>query len=135
MAFSNGSSINGPFLCERMLLRLPLHNELVSPFVVSCLVAKRRLAPRCHRVITLNAAFTATMGMVDWIHHNAANRRTNAHVTRTSSLSNRDVFMIEIADLTNRRSTVDIHQSNFAGRQLHVSIRAFLGHELSGCAG
>src|SRR6266542_1267514 len=96
MAFSNGSSINGPFLCERMLLRLPLHNELVGSFVVSRFVAQRRLAPRRHWVIALDAAFTTAMRMVDRIHHNAANGRPDAHMTRASGFANRDVFMIEI---------------------------------------
>src|SRR5262245_11691409 len=130
MAFANGSSINGPFFCERMLLRLPLHNELVSSFVVSCLVAKRRLAPWCHGVITLHATLTSAMRMIHRVHDHAAIRRTDSHVPSAAGLSNRHVFMIEIPDLPDRRDTVHIHQSNFTRGQFHVSVSRFLSDQL-----
>src|SRR5262245_46248639 len=100
IAFISGASMNGPLLIERaMLFRLPLHNELVGALVVPCLVAERRLAPRSHGVIALHAAFTATVRMIHRVHHDAANGRANAHVTDATSLAQRHVFMIQIADL------------------------------------
>src|SRR5205085_6763228 len=98
--------MNGPFLCERMLLRLPLHDELVSSFVVSCFVAECRLAPRRHWVITLDAAFTAAMRMVHRIHHNAAVCRTDAHVTRPARFPDRHILMVQISNLPDGRAAV-----------------------------
>src|SRR5215813_12083283 len=114
MALFSGASINGPFFCERMLLCLPLHNELVGSFVVSSLVTKRRLAPRSHWVISLHAAFTSAVWMVDRIHHDTTNGRSNSHVAGTSRFSDRDVLMIEISNLTDGRCAIHIHQSHFA---------------------
>src|SRR5262249_61995392 len=99
-AFASGASINGPFFCERMLLCLPLHDELVGSFVVSCLVAKRRLAPRSHWVIPLHPAFTSAVRMIDRIHHHPANRRPNSHVAAANRPFRRDVLMIKISPLT-----------------------------------
>src|SRR5205085_9934272 len=114
--------MNGPFLCERMLLGLPLHNELIGSFVVSCFVAQSWLTPRSHRMIALDTAFASAMRMIDRVHDDATHRRANSHVPRTPGLSNRDVLVVQIADLADRRNTVDVHQPHFAGRKLHVGV-------------
>src|SRR5215831_7187096 len=106
--------MNGPFFCERMLLTLPLHDELLSSFVVSRLVAQRRLAPGRHRVISLHASFTAAVRMIDGIHHDAAICGPDTHVASAPGLSDRHILVIEIADLPDRGDTVDIHQPNFS---------------------
>src|SRR5437868_14253646 len=102
--------MNGPFFCERMLLALPLHNELVRSFVVARLVTQRGLAPWRHRVITLHAAFTAAVRMIDGIHHDAAHCRPDAFMPCWPSLTDSDIFMIEIADLSDRCEAIHIHQ-------------------------
>src|SRR6516225_5458520 len=127
--------MNGPFFCERMLFGLPLHNELVGSFVVPCFVAQRGYTPWSQRVITLDAAFPSAMRMIDGIHHDPAHCWTNSHVTRTSGLSDRDVFVIEISDLADRGHAIDVDEPYFSRRKLHVSVGAFLGHELRRSAG
>src|SRR2546427_7668533 len=77
--------MNGPFFCERMLLGLPLHNELIGSFVVSCFVAQCRLTPRSHRMITLHTAFASTMRMIDRVHYHATHGWANSHVARARS--------------------------------------------------
>ena len=42
-----------------------------------------------------------------------------------------DVFVIEIADFTDRSSALDTDLSHFAGRESHLSVIAFLRHQLS----
>src|SRR5262245_33292005 len=108
MALLSGSSMNGPFFCERMLLRLPLHDEFVGSFVVAGLVAQCRFAPRRHRVIPLHTSFTAAMRMIDWVHDHATIRRPDSHMPCAAGFSDCDVFMIEIPDLPDRRDTVHI---------------------------
>src|SRR5262245_4750833 len=126
IAFMSGSSMNGPFLCERMLLRLPLHNELVSSFVITRLVAEGGLSPRRHRVISLDSAFAAAMRMIDRVHDHAANRRADAHVTRSACFSDRHVFVIQISNLSDSRDAIDVNEPDFTGWQLHVSVSGFL---------
>src|SRR5262249_60335076 len=119
MALFSGASINGPFFCERMLLRFPLHDELVGSFVVSCLVTKRRLAPRSHWVIPLHPAFTSAMRMIDRIHHHTTNRRSNSHVAVRSGFSDRGVLMGEIPGLSHGLPAIFVYQSAFAHWYLH----------------
>src|SRR5262249_56451307 len=110
MALFSGASINGPFFCERMLLRFPLHDELVGSFVVSCLVTKRRLAPRSHWVIPLHPAFTSAMRMIDRIHHHTTNRRSNSHVAVTSRFFDPAFFIVRIPDPAFCRPSIFIYQ-------------------------
>src|SRR5262252_6989068 len=131
----SGSSMNGPFFCERMLLRLPLHDELIRSFVVSRFVTKGWLSPWSHGVISLHAAFAAAMRMVDGVHNDTSVRRTNPHVPRPPSFSDRDILVVQITDLTDRRNAVDVHQSYFARRQLDVGVGSFFSNQLRGCAG
>src|SRR5207253_6530122 len=114
--------MNGPFFCERMLLGLPLHNELIGSFVVSCFVAQSRLTPRSHRMIALDAAFAPTVRMIDRVHYHTTHRWANSHVARAPGLSNRDVFMVQVAHLTDRRQAINVYQPHFAGRKFHMGI-------------
>src|SRR5438094_961969 len=122
--------MNGPFFTERMLLALPLHNELIGSFVVSCFVAQGRHTPWSHGMIPLHAAFASTVWMINGIHNNTAYRWTDSQVPSTSGFPHRNVFVIEIPDLSDRRHTINIHQPHFTRRQLHMRIAAFLGDKL-----
>src|SRR5215831_6049263 len=135
MALFSGASTNGPFFCERMLLCLPLHDELVGSFVVSRLISKRWLAPWRQWMIALHAAFSSAVRVIDWIHHDTTNRWADSHMTSTSGLPDGDVFVIEVADLTNRGAAIHIHQSDFAGWKFHVSIFTLFRDDLGGGAG
>src|SRR5436190_11045698 len=109
IAFKSGASMKGPLLIERaMLFRLPLHDELVGALVIPSFVAESRLPPRRHRVVTLHAAFTTTMRVIDGIHNNAANRRPHPQMPDASGLSERHLFVIEIANLSDRRYAIQI---------------------------
>jgi hypothetical protein len=65
-------------------------------------------------VISLHAAFTSTVWVIDWIHDDSTYCRPNSHVPRATRFSNSDVFVIEIADLTDGGDTVNVHQSHLA---------------------
>src|SRR5213593_816442 len=101
--------MNGPFFKERMLLALSLHNELSGSFVVSRFVAQGRNTPGSHGMIPLHAAFASAVRMIDGIHNNTAHCRPDAHVPRPSVFPNRNVFVIEISNLSDRRHAVDVH--------------------------
>src|SRR5438093_10470064 len=99
-------SMNGPFFKERMLLALPLHNELVGSFVVARFITERRHSPRSHGVVPFNSAFATTMWMIDRIHHNTSHGWPNSQVPRASRFSNRDRVVIAIPNLSGRGHAV-----------------------------
>src|SRR5262245_45536380 len=102
--------MNGPFFSERPMLALPLHDELSVALVFACLVTQRGLTRRGHRVISLHASFPGAVWMIDWVHHHAADCWTNSHVSHAPRFADRDVFMIEIADLADRGHAIDVNQ-------------------------
>src|SRR5437867_12685812 len=95
-------SMNGPFFKERILLALPLHNELVGSFVVSRLITERRHSPRSHGMVAFHPAFATTVWMIDRIQHNTSHSCANSQVPRASVLSKRAVFMSETLNLPDR---------------------------------
>src|SRR5438093_12639433 len=104
----------GPFFIHRLLLSLPLPNELVGSFFVSRFVTDRRHSPRSNGVVPFHSAFATTVWMIDRIHHDTSHSWPNSQVPRASGFSNGDVFMIEIPNLSDRGHAVDVHQADFA---------------------
>src|SRR5438128_12397525 len=99
-------------------LRSPLNNELVGALVVARLVAARRLAPGRHRIAPAGGlAFAATVRMIHWIHRHAAHRRALAQPARTASLANRNVFVLDIAHLSDSCHAIHRDFANLARRQ------------------
>jgi hypothetical protein len=111
-------------LCLRQLLP-SLHNVAVGTLVVARLLAKRWERPRRLRVIALHFAFTATVRVIDRVHGHAANRWLDAPPPRAACLAERFIFMVEVADLADRRHAIQRKLANFAGRQLHQRNVAF----------
>src|SRR5439155_4556272 len=109
-------STNGPFFVERAiksdlsfqsavrLLTAAVDNESIRTFVISRLIAARRLSPRSHRMTAARSlAFAAAMRMIDRVHGNAAVYRAPSHPTNTSCLAYSDVFVIRIPHLSDGR--------------------------------
>src|SRR5579864_8666955 len=93
--------------CDARLLASPTHDELVRPLIVACLVTASRLPPRGDGMPPARSlALTTAMRMVNRVHRNPAIVRPLAKPTRSSRFTNRDVFVIDIADLTNRRHAI-----------------------------
>src|SRR6185436_10728279 len=90
----------------------------------------RRLAPWRLRVVALRAAFAAAVRMVDRVHCDAADRRAPAEPTHASGLAVRDVLVLEVADLTDRRPARGPHAAKLARRHLQERVVALLRHQL-----
>jgi hypothetical protein len=73
--------------------------------------------------------------MVDRIHRDAAVVRTPAHPPVAAGLADRHVLVLEVADLTDRRVTLDVHLADLARGQAHLRVGALAGHQLRGRAG
>jgi hypothetical protein len=111
-----------PVKCKSLWLEgnllTTLHNVLVCTLVVTRFLAQRRESPGRLRMIAFHAAFPTTVRMVNRVHGHTANRGTNTPPTRTACFAEVFVFMIEIANLANRRHAIHGKLANFAGRQL-----------------
>ena len=75
--------------------------------------------------------FTTAMWVVDRVHRNTAVRRTNPQPASPTRLTNSDVFMISIRQLTNRSAASSVKQANFTARHLHLAVVTFFRHQLS----
>src|SRR5262249_33725657 len=109
--------MNGPFFSDLpiVLLPFPLENHAARTLVAARLVTLRRLSPRRHGMPSAGRlAFTAAERMVDGVHCDAAVVRTNAEPAAPAGLADRDVLVIEIADLADRREALDVDLPQFA---------------------
>ena len=86
-------------------------------------------------MIALYAAFTAAVRVVHRVHSHAADGRLDSAPARAPGLAVGFVFVIEVANLADRRHAIHGKLSNFAGGQFHQSDIAFLAEQLRRTAG
>src|SRR4029434_6708931 len=117
---------------SRVLLFLPSrHDRAVRrPGAAPGLVALRRLAPRSHRMVALALALAAAHRVIDRIHDRAADRRAEAAPADATRLADRDVPVVEMAALADRRHARQRDQPHLARGQLERGALAFLREEL-----
>src|SRR5215831_46007 len=138
---SSRSSMYGPFFSERpmgsaLLFGPPRHDVAVRrPRTPAGLVPLGGPTPGRHRVIALALALATAHRMVDGIHHSAPHGGTESLPANPASLADRDVLVIQIADLSDRRHAVELDLADLAGGQLDVGVIALLGQELGQGAG
>src|SRR3954466_7750632 len=138
----SGTSTNGPFFSERdisLCLRLflaTLDDESIGALGVARLVTLRGDAPRRHRVTAARGlALTAAERVIDRVHRHAADVRADAQPPAAAGLADRDVLVVEITDLPDRRVALDVDLARLARRHLDRGVLAFLGHHLHPGAG
>ena len=68
--------------------------------------------------------------MVVRVHRGTAVLRTNAEPAVAACFTDRDVFMFQIADFTDRRAAIHMNLAKLAGRHAEQGVIAFLCHEL-----
>src|SRR5262245_35631582 len=76
-------------------------------------------------------AFAAAKRMVDGVHRHAAHVRPLAEPAAPARLADRHFFMIDVANLANRRETLDVDLPDLTGWHLHRRVLAFLLDELN----
>src|SRR5436190_10882215 len=86
---------------NRQSLDSPIsHDHFLRPFVPARLVAPRRLAPGRHRITPARGfSFATTVRMIDRVHRHAAHMRAQATPARSPRLAERNVFVLDVADL------------------------------------
>src|SRR5690348_13263259 len=75
-------------------------------------------------------AFTAAERMVDRVHRHAADVRTLTEPAAAAGLADRDVLVIEVADLADRGEALHVDLADLARRHLDRRVLAFLGDQL-----
>lgn len=74
---------------------------------------ERRLTPLRFRLTTYRRlALTTAMRMVAWVHHRSTHHRPAAHVPVPASLTNHDIFVINIANLAKCGHAVKMNEPN-----------------------
>src|SRR5512133_1024063 len=94
----------------RSLLPSAVDDHFVGPLVVARLVATRRLAPRRHRVTSAGGlAFATAVRVIDRVHGDATVVRALAEPARTAGFADRNILVVEVADLPDGRHAIDDH--------------------------
>src|SRR5688500_4459355 len=75
-------------------------------------------------------ALAAAHRMVYRVHHHAAVVRPEAAVARAPGLAPRDVLVLEVAHLADRRVAVDVDPAHLAGRETNLCVAALARHQL-----
>src|SRR5689334_635272 len=86
-------------------------------------------------MVALRAPLAAAVRMIDRVHRDAAHARPPSAPARPSGLPVRDVLVLEVADLADRRPAGEADAAELAGRQLEQRVVAFLRHQLDRRAG
>src|SRR5215218_2165558 len=153
---SRGTSTKGPFFSDldivysrerpthslatgatlpQPLFASALHDEPVRHLPVPRLVTLGRHAPRRDRMAAAGGlAFAAAERMVHRVHRDAAHVRLPAQPPSAAGLADRDVLVVDVADLADRRQAGRVDLANLARRHLHRGVLAVLGHQLHGGA-
>src|SRR5262249_28994437 len=109
--FCNDSARRCFVVVFRKIMLLPalatLDDELARPLVAARLVALGRNAPRRLGVIALGASLATAVRVVDGVHRRATHVRPESEPAITPRLADRDVLVIGVADLPNRRPALD----------------------------
>ena len=77
------------------------------------------------------STFTTTVRMVNRVHHNAADGRTNTAPTLGTGFSEFTQTVFFITDGTDRCTAFDENAANFTGTQTDLSVSTFASKQLS----
>src|SRR5262249_59749650 len=95
------------------------------------LVALRRLTPRRHRMPPAGRlSFAAAERVIHRVHRHTAHVWTLAKPATAACLADRDVLVIKVADLSDRRDALDIDLANLTGRHADGRVLALARDEL-----
>ncbi len=73
-------------------------------------------------------SFSTPQGMIYWVHGNPADPRTPAQPPGAASLSQGNIFVIQIAHLSHSSITSQMDQPDFPRGEFDMGILSFFGH-------
>src|SRR5205807_1066450 len=112
-------------------LRAPPDDHRIRALVMARAIPQGGFAPWGLRLATdRRLALATTMWMVARVHHGAAHRGPLSLEPVTPSLADNDVFVIDIADLPERRHAIERDEPHLAGRHAHLRVSVRLSDDL-----
>src|SRR5690606_32651051 len=97
------------------------------------------LAPRRDEVLatatTLGLALTATVGVIDRVHGDTADTGTTAEPAFAAGLAERQIHVLAVAHLADRRAALRVDQADLARRKLELGVTTVDTDELHRGAG
>ena len=105
--------------------------------MLASLVTQGGFAPRGNRSGTADGGFAlaAAVRMVVGVHDRTTDSRSPAHVAFPAGFADRDVLMVDVADLADAGVAVDVDVALFAGGEADQGVVPFLRHQLRHVAG
>src|SRR6185295_12584044 len=108
------------------------HDEPIRALVVPSLVPACRLSPRRYRVPAAGCfTLAAAVRMINRIHRDAAHLWPAPLPSRASGLAQRNIAVLDVTDLSDRRVAIYVDPPDLAARQSKLRPIAFFRHELS----
>src|SRR5690242_13041078 len=108
-----------------------LQDHLLRALVAARLVTTSGLAPRRDRIAAARSlAFTTTVRMVHRVHRHAPDVRAQTLPARTAGLTERNVLVLDVADLAHRRFADERNTPHFTRWHTQLRVLAFLRDEL-----
>src|SRR6202046_2377588 len=108
--------------------RAPADDEIVRRLFLARLVSLGGLAPRRLGMVSFRLAPATAVRRVNGIHRNSAHMTALAEPSRAPGLANRNIFVVEIADLADSRAAIRLHHPLLARGQLEQRHFSLFGH-------
>src|SRR5580692_4568506 len=105
-------------------------DQTVRRLFLARLVSLRGLTPWRLGMISFRLALTTAMRMVNRVHRDSTHVTALAEPSRAPGLADRNIFMVEIADLADSGAAIRLHHPLLARGQLQQSHLALFGHQL-----
>src|SRR5262245_5589472 len=97
------------------LLAPALHDHSVGSLVVAGLETLGQLTPwRAGMPATGRAPLTTTHRVIDRVHRDAAVVRATTEPARATGFADRDVGVVDVRDLADRRAAIEVDHADFA---------------------
>src|SRR5271155_3729582 len=106
-------------------------DQIVRRLFLARLVSLGGLAPRRLGMVSFRLALATAVRMVNRVHRNSTHMTALAEPSRAPGLADRNIFMVEIADLADGGAAIRLHHPLLARRQLEQRHLALFGHQLS----
>src|ERR1700679_708512 len=111
-------------------LRPAADDQIVRRLLLTRLVSLGGLAPPRLRMVTFRLALATAVRMVNGSHRAAAHMAALAEPARAPGLADRDIFVIEVADVTDGRAAIGLHHPLLARGQLEQRHLTLFRHQL-----
>src|SRR5258708_35254113 len=105
-------------------------DQVVRRLLLARLVSLRRHPPRRLWMVSFRLALATAVRMIDRVHRDAAHVTALAEPSRASGLADRNIFVVEIADLADSGAALRLHHPLLARRQLAQRHLALFRHQL-----